>query len=303
VSLLPPPGDAGARIASLVARIQQAGAERVAGMVAFAERRACRHLQVAAHFGDAVPVPCGACDVCAQAPRDGVLPAGTGGAVGMRRREPPPPLPEHPAEAVLDAVATLRWPLGRSGLVSLLVGSVATPPSARGHPAFGLLGAVPRGTVERWVQGLVDAGHLVRREDESGYPVLAVGRREGLPRLGAPPAKARRARGGGRDAEGTGAATEDDAGRGGGRLDPGEEPLEVAAQEVFDALRAWRADEARRAGVPPYVVMHDRTLRELARLRPASQEALAGIPGLGARRIARYGDALLAVVGGTGPVA
>ena len=53
---------------------------------------------------------------------------------------------------------------------------------------------------------------------------------------------------------------------------------------------------AREQGVPPYVIFHDTSLREMARRRPASVSDMAGIPGVGSAKIARYGEAFLAVV-------
>jgi ATP-dependent DNA helicase RecQ len=49
--------------------------------------------------------------------------------------------------------------------------------------------------------------------------------------------------------------------------------------------------------VPPYVIFHDTTLREMTRRRPADAAALADIPGIGGAKISRYGKAFLAVIG------
>jgi ATP-dependent DNA helicase RecQ len=61
----------------------------------------------------------------------------------------------------------------------------------------------------------------------------------------------------------------------------------------FDALRVWRLETARAAGVPPYVVFHDQVLRELAKIRPNSAEALLVVPGIGEAKARRYGRSLL----------
>jgi ATP-dependent DNA helicase RecQ len=66
----------------------------------------------------------------------------------------------------------------------------------------------------------------------------------------------------------------------------------------FVALRQWRADTARAQGLPAYVIFHDRTLKELAEARPRDRAALAGISGIGAAKIERYGEALLALLAG-----
>jgi ATP-dependent DNA helicase RecQ len=62
---------------------------------------------------------------------------------------------------------------------------------------------------------------------------------------------------------------------------------------LFDALRAWRAGLAREQGVPAYVILHDKTLRELAARRPANPADLLDIPGIGQAKAERYGEALL----------
>jgi ATP-dependent DNA helicase RecQ len=65
---------------------------------------------------------------------------------------------------------------------------------------------------------------------------------------------------------------------------------------VFDALRALRRGLAEQAGVPPYVIFHDATLREMAATRPANLQQLSGLTGVGARKLDAYGDAFLAVL-------
>jgi superfamily II DNA helicase RecQ len=65
---------------------------------------------------------------------------------------------------------------------------------------------------------------------------------------------------------------------------------------VLDALRSWRAAAARAAGVPASMILHDATLAAVAEARPSNRDALLALPGLGATKADRYGDALLAVV-------
>ncbi|MDP2151172.1 DNA helicase RecQ [Parvibaculum sp.] len=67
-------------------------------------------------------------------------------------------------------------------------------------------------------------------------------------------------------------------------------------EALFQALRAERLRLAREQGVPPYVIFHDTSLREMARRRPASVEDMTEIPGVGGAKIARYGEAFLAVI-------
>ena len=72
-------------------------------------------------------------------------------------------------------------------------------------------------------------------------------------------------------------------------VDAGDRPL-------FDALRGWRGQLAREQNVPAYVIFHDRTLRDIAQLRPASVSELARVGGIGGGKLARYGEAVLEIV-------
>ncbi len=65
---------------------------------------------------------------------------------------------------------------------------------------------------------------------------------------------------------------------------------------LFDRLRLWRTETAKERQVPPYVVFHDNTLREIALVRPRSLDRLAGISGIGDRKLEAYGEAILALV-------
>ena len=71
--------------------------------------------------------------------------------------------------------------------------------------------------------------------------------------------------------------------------------VEGPADPLFEALRARRRDLAREQSVPPYVIFHDATLREMASLRPRDARALAGISGVGQRKLEAYGAAFLEV--------
>jgi ATP-dependent DNA helicase RecQ len=65
---------------------------------------------------------------------------------------------------------------------------------------------------------------------------------------------------------------------------------------MFEALRSRRLELAREERVPPYVIASDRTLRELAEVRPRTLAALDGIYGIGPAKAAKYGETLLDVL-------
>ena len=78
-----------------------------------------------------------------------------------------------------------------------------------------------------------------------------------------------------------------------GRRSAVDQPLAESDSPLFDALRSWRAGLAREQGVPAYVILHDKTLRELATRRPATLDDLLDVPGIGQAKAERYGEALL----------
>ena len=69
--------------------------------------------------------------------------------------------------------------------------------------------------------------------------------------------------------------------------------LDEDGRQVFEALRAWRVEMARKEHVPPYVIGSDRTLREIAMMRPTNEGELALAHGIGPAKIEKYGDAIL----------
>lgn len=69
-------------------------------------------------------------------------------------------------------------------------------------------------------------------------------------------------------------------------------------QPAFEALRAWRAEQAREQGVPAYVIFHDATLREIATVWPTTVGQLGGISGVGEKKLATYGEGVVAVLAG-----
>ena len=65
---------------------------------------------------------------------------------------------------------------------------------------------------------------------------------------------------------------------------------------AFEALRAWRAGQAKEQGVPAYVIFHDATLREIATVWPTSVAELGGISGIGEKKLVTYGEGVVGVL-------
>jgi ATP-dependent DNA helicase RecQ len=89
----------------------------------------------------------------------------------------------------------------------------------------------------------------------------------------------------------------------GARKRAAELELETDGQRAFEALRTWRAQVAKEHGLPAYVVFHDATLAEIARRQPGTLAALAGVQGVGATKLERYGPQILDVLAEVAPEA
>lgn len=76
--------------------------------------------------------------------------------------------------------------------------------------------------------------------------------------------------------------------------------LDPIDREVFDRVRAWRNARAAADNVPPYVLLTNRNVADLARARPADRKGFEAIAGLGEGRWQRFGEELLTVVAGAG---
>jgi ATP-dependent DNA helicase RecQ len=167
-----PPADAAARIESLLARYEQEALARADRLVHFAESKACRHRQVAEHFGETLAEDCGMCDVCSPL------------AVAAAEPVETAPLPDDVAGAIHGAVLGLRWPLGRTGLAATLRGSMSAPRSAQRSAHFGLLAAATQADVKRWIQLLETGGALEAFESDDGFRLLRAVPGAELPRIG-----------------------------------------------------------------------------------------------------------------------
>ena len=256
VEVPPPPDDTWERIDALLAGADTVARERVRRLLSFAEGSDCRHAQVAAHFGEPFQAPCGSCDVCA--------PTATVATTFVD--DAAVPLPDDVGAAIVRTVASLQWPLGRTGLTAMLLGSVSAPPSARRSPSFGLLRAATPSEVKRWLKALEDAGAIEPFETEDGFRLLRAVPTANVPRIVPRPGTA---------------------------LDT---PASPAEEGLFEQLRTWRLERARADAVPAYVVLHDKTLRALAAAQPQSQADLAAVSGFGPTKVERYGEDVLALI-------
>ena len=232
---------------------------RLNALAVLVETGDCRRAVLLRHFGEEPPERCGNCDNCLDAP--GVIDATV------------------VAQKLLSAVFRTGQSFGFGHLEKVLTGQTDERVRQRGHDAlsvFGIVGSPEEAALLRPLSRALQArGSLVPTEHGGlalGGDARAILRGEAAVSMVVPPKRERKGR---RD-------------RGGG-ANPVGDPL-------FDALRALRRDLAQEAGVPPYVIFHDATLRAMAAQRPASLAALSDIDGVGARKLDAYGEAFLRVI-------
>jgi len=225
----------------------------------------CRHRHLVSYFGERYAKDgCGACDYCL-----GELEAIADPATIARK--------------ILSCVARVGQRFGAAHVANVLCGSESEQVTSRGHQrlsTFGLLRDASSAEVRGYIEQLTAEG-LLRQTDEP-YPVLALSA-TGVALLkdgGAFPelslARQRRVV---KEA----------------RADKRRPAAAVADgdHDLFERLRAVRLRLARARNVPPYVIFHDTTLRELARVKPQSVHELGGIYGIGESKAARFGEAFV----------
>jgi ATP-dependent DNA helicase RecQ len=69
-------------------------------------------------------------------------------------------------------------------------------------------------------------------------------------------------------------------------------------EDCFRRLRVWRSGVAKQKGIAAFCIFHDSVLKELAARKPATMDVLRGIPGIGPKKLADYGSAVLAAIAG-----
>ncbi|MFE7577635.1 DNA helicase RecQ [Streptomyces sp. NPDC057521] len=247
-------------------------------MLALCETAQCRRAQLLTYFGqEPTATSCGNCDTCLTPPEtwDGTV----------------------SAQKLLSTVVRLKrergQKFGAGQIIDILLGRRTAKVIQFDHDQLSVFGIGEDLSEAEWrgvVRQLLAQG-LIAVEGEYGTLVLteasgAVLNREREVQLRKEPKKptASRSSSSGRGERKSKAAAAAD--------------LPETAVPVFEALRAWRAAQAKELGLPAYVIFHDATLREIATIHPTTLGELGGISGLGEKKLATYGEGVLEVLAG-----
>jgi len=232
--------------------------QKLDAMLAYCETAGCRRVLLLNYFGETTTA-CGNCDTCLDPPQlwDGTV----------------------AAQKLLSAALRTGQRFGAGHLIDVLRGRQTEKVAQFGHqqlPTFGVGAEFDDVGWRAVARQLLAAGLLHADAQRHGGLTLTEAARPVL--KGEATLMLRRQEQGKRaPRQGASAQTADD-------------PL-------YQTLRAWRAELAREQGVPAYVILHDKTLRQLSEAKPDSPAALLRIGGIGEAKAARYGAALLEVIG------
>jgi ATP-dependent DNA helicase RecQ len=238
-------------------------------LLGWCEITECRRRPLLDYFGDTLEQDCGNCDNCLQPPatRDGT----------------------EEAQKMLSAVYRTGQMFGAAHVVDVLLGKDTDKVHQHGHTALSVFGIGADRPAQAWrsaIRQLVVQGFLRVDSERFGALVLteesrAVLRGEQDVRLREDPAAPRKSKSRGKRSSGSANA-------------------EIVDIVLWDALRECRQRLAAEHNVPPYVVFHDATLRQMVSDRPADADALLEISGVGQAKLTRYGDEFLEVIRRTG---
>ncbi|MAF62611.1 MULTISPECIES: DNA helicase RecQ [Pseudomonadota] len=245
------------RIGEIEAERQAGERARIAALGALVETGGCRRAVLLRHFGESPPETCGNCDNCLSPPE----------SVDATQT----------ARKLLSAVYRTGQSFGLGHVEAVLRGQSTDKVQQRGHDRLSVFGIVDgeEALLLKPVARALQVRDALATNEHGGLMLgpeaRAILRDEVQLPLVLPPKRARRGR------------------RSGDAVNPVTNPL-------FEALRACRRDLALEAGVPPYVIFHDSTLREMTERLPQTMDALSRISGVGTRKLEAYGEAFLRVL-------
>lgn len=251
--------------------IKSVQARKARQLFNFLDGLTCRRAAVRRYFGEPGAEPCGACDICVAPPA----------SIDVTER----------AQKALSAVIRMDQRFGRGRVIDHLRGKAprdGLDEAYVGKSTYAIGADVEEAEWRRIVEQLLFDGLLVE-EEPGGRPILTIGddgdvrkvfkgERRIAMREAEPARKSRGAKGAKRTPPPSGA------------------DLDVDQARLFQSLRTWRRETAAEANVPPYVILHDATLSAIARARPRTGAALGAIAGIGAAKLQKYGEALIALV-------
>ncbi len=236
--------------------------EKLDALLGWCEVTGCRRRPLLAYFGDEMPEDCGNCDNCLNPPvtRDG----------------------SEDAQKLLSTVYRTGQMFGAAHLVDVLTGKHTDKVHQHSHSQLSVFGIGDEKPAQAWrsvIRQMVVQGFLRADAERFGALVLtersrAILRGEDSVRLREDPKSAPRSR----------------------RKAAVEQEIAITDINLWQSLRDTRQRLASEHNVPPYVIFHDSTLKQMLTDRPTSADELLEISGVGQAKLARYGEDFLEVL-------
>lgn len=256
--------------------LQKGSFQRLKALQDFLETRTCRRRPLLAYFGENyTEKSCEACDNCINPSPTGLEQQTEQGSETGRNGSGDLVDLTLPARQLLKCARETKELFGVSHLIDVLRGSQARKVKQHRHELLPSFGTGKLYTKEQWrhiAAQIIQQGLFVRVEPHGslkvtprGQLVLEGGSVQGV----LPGTLARKTT----------------------KLTDGEYD-----RELFEQLRSLRMELANERRVPPYLIFHDRALIEMAKFYPCSQQALAGIYGVGQRKLEEYGAHFLPLI-------
>ncbi len=241
--------------------------QKLDALLDLCEATLCRRQILLGYFGETLRDPCGNCDNCLHAPE-------TWDAT-------------HEAQMVLSAIYRTGQRFGAVYVTDVLTGKQDQRITTNHHDQLQVFGMGEKHTAMQWrsiLRQLMARNLIIADPDQhnglrltaSARPILRGEQQILLRKLKRPSPKALKA----------------------AKTAKNRVPVDIQPEDaaLWDALRAKRSALAREQGLPPYVIFHDATLRQLARDKPSRLEDLDAITGIGEKKRDRYGKAFLEVI-------
>ncbi|WP_426340044.1 DNA helicase RecQ [Pseudoduganella sp. S-14] len=233
-------------------------------MLGLCETLSCRRVRLLEYFGEPA-TPCGNCDTCL------IPPVSFDGTV--------------PVQKLLSAIYRCDQRFAAGHVIDVLRGAESERIQTWHHDKLSVFGIGADRSEQEWrailrqviALGLVTVDHeqfSSLKLTDAARPVLKGGQKVQLRQYQKPVKQKRSSAPKGYE----------------------ETSLDGDEQRIFDRLRSWRMGAAREHGVPAYVIFNDATLREIAKVRPASLDEMRGISGVGEKKLVSYGDEIVRLI-------
>ena len=269
--------------------VKEASFRSLDAMQGYADSLECRHRLLVQHFGQDLEADCG--DRCDNCLGEVISPMQSQLAAMLEDDEDSPPTADSllTAQKILSSVHRQGERFGSEYTARVLTARTDDRIKQNGHESlttYGLLQGQTLVRIKDWIGDLVSQGYLLREGEYQVLKITESGRRllkgEGTVRL--------------RSGSSSGSSRSSKPGKVVRKERSAADSMQGVDAGLFEELRTLRFDVARERDVPPYIIFGDSALREMARLRPTTDEGFRAVRGVGDKKFDDFGEAFLEAI-------